>query len=47
MNGLGFAFTDEANCSYKVPDQLGGDGEYNGICYHTFTNGGASNLHNS
>ena len=47
FNGLGFAFTDEANCSYKVPDQLGGDGEYNGICYHTFTNGGASNLHNS
>lgn len=32
--GMGFAFTDEANCEYSVPNQVGGDGEYNGICYH-------------
>lgn len=47
FTGLGFAFTSEANCSYQVPNQVGGDGEYNGICYHVFTNNGAVNLHNS
>lgn len=47
MTGKGFAFTDEANCQYKVPDQVGGDGEFNGICYHVFSNGGAINFFNS
>ena len=48
FTGLGFAFTDEDNnCGYKVPGQVGGDGEYNGICYHVFTNEGKVNLHNS
>lgn len=30
----------------KVKD-MGGDGEYNGLCYHVFSNNGANNLFNS
>lgn len=49
MNGKGFAFTTEANCAYKVTNQAGGDGEFNGICYHVFSTDveSAVNLHNS
>ena len=47
MTGKGFAFTDGANCQFQVPNQAGGDGEFNGICYHVFSNNGASNFSNS
>lgn len=47
MTGKGFAFTDGANCQHKVPNQVGGDGEFNGICYHVFSNGGSSNFFTS
>lgn len=47
MTGKGFAFTNESNCQYQVPDQAGGDGEFNGICYHVFSNNGAANFFTS
>ena len=42
LDSVGSLCTDD----YSVPNQ-GGDGEYNGLCYHTFSNDGAQNLFNS
>ena len=34
FSGMGYAFTSEANCGYPIPNEVGGDGDFNGICYH-------------
>lgn len=45
FTGLGYAFIE--SCEYMVDDiTVGGDGSFNGICYHVFTDG-SMNLHNS
>lgn len=44
FTGLGYAFTE--SCDVDVGNG-GGDGEWNGICYHVFGSEGAMNLHNS
>ena len=31
----------------EAVESFGGDGEFNGLCYHTFSNDGAYNLFNS
>lgn len=43
FSGKGYAFAT-GSCEYGVSDP-GGDGEFNGICYHTMTNN--YNLHSS
>ena len=44
FTGLGYAFS--SSCDVPMTD-AGGDGEYNGICYHVFSNNGAMNVHTS
>lgn len=43
-----FLDTENSDCTGdgRVTSQ-GGDGEYNGICYHVFSNNGEKNLFNS
>ena len=43
-----FLNTPDSECTGagRMDDQ-GGDGEYNGICYHVFSNNGEKNLFNS
>lgn len=44
--GAGVVFLEAAKyCTIDVPDNGNGDGEYNGLCYHVFSNG--RNLFNS
>ena len=39
--GVGYAFS--SSCDADVTD-AGGDGGYNGVCYHTFDNNGLMNV---
>ena len=38
LEGLGYAFTGEHGCEYKVTIQTGNE-DYNGICYHVCNRG--------
>ena len=42
---VGYAFS-ATNCDVDVTNG-GGDGEYNGVCYHVFSNNGTVNVFNS
>lgn len=46
--GAEILFLDTAGslCTDKIKN-VGGDGEYNGLCYHVFSNNGEYNLFNS
>lgn len=39
--------TDVCNSKFNPMDNGGGDGEWQGICYHVFSNKGERNLFNS
>lgn len=41
---VGYAFS--TSCDVDVTNG-GGDGEWNGVCYHVFNNNGAINVHTS